>query len=973
MSKDELPEIPSWEELGISAEELKELEAEPEEAESGGAPDKSVKPGAPTDAAAVTKPGTAGPTQPSPRAQRKARKAQEKAKKAQAKAEAHAARDARKQVARKPAAAGSAATAGAEAGDAGSGPPPPRPAAPSGGMRGPLTTLLLLGMAWAFSSARVAPSPLGTNAPDSVFAADRAMVHMENMARAPHPPGSPEHTRVREYLLSELRQMGLQPTVQTTTEVVGSGPFRRAATVRNILARIPGASTTGTILLTAHYDGREIARAAGDDASGVSAILESLRALSTGDPLRNDVMVLITDGEELGLMGARAFVNQHPWMSEVTLVISIEMRGGAGPSIMFETGSDNGWIIEQLKAGNPDAFGNSLTYEVYKRLPNDTDFTPFKEAGKQGLNYAGIANAHVYHQAYDSPENFSSRTLQHHGVNTLSMLRHLGDTELTTISAPDRIYFTLPYLGLITYSRLWAYGLSGLLVLLLIGCLGFVRSSGARISGIAVGAGGGLVSVVAVAGLGLGLVRFVTRFHPEAGQLHGSLFHSEGWYVAGLAAASVAVTTFVFGLLRRWFSLSELSAGAVLLPALGGIVLGVWQPFAAMNLQWPALCGLAAAAVVTGVTRAQRPGLVRWVLLVALAMPVLALMVPLTELLWLAMNISLAPALGALMVLALLSALPLIEIMREPNGWWATAVSLLAAAALIGIGVLKAAPNPERPAPSTLLYAVDRGSNESLWLTDGPESPASGEQARAWAVDRVGEANEERSFAAFMGRDRTYATTDAPERDLAVPLVSILSDSTSSGLRLAVRSQVGAEMLMFGFGETGPKPTAVNGVALDGTEPIRVVEHWGEPEGSVFLDFDVPADDSLSFDLVEHHFRPIQIVGPEPFRRPADLAPNIRRWSDRAMIRTPVVVSGGAVTLGGGETGPDGAPAQGPAVGDSASVGDTVTAGDSVAAGASVAAPDSMAVPDSVAVSADSMAAADSAASGTTNPGQTPG
>lgn len=904
MSKDDLPDIPSWEELGISPEELAELEADLEKgnAEEGtGA--EVTKPGTGSGAksAQPLQESTAGkaPAEPSARELRKARKARDKAEK-------DAARAAKKQAR---AAATTAGAAGAPRGGSSATPPETRadgPDSPSaaqpgnrGSMRGPLTALLLLGMAWAFSSERAAPSPLATDAPDSVFAADRAMVHMESMARAPHPPGSPEHTRVREYLLAELRKMGLQPTVQTTTSVLGSGSFRLATTVRNVLARIPGSSTSGTVLLTAHYDGREISRAAGDDASGVSAILEALRALSTGDPLRNDIMVVITDAEELGLMGARAFVDQHPWMSEVTLVISVEMRGGAGPSIMFETGRDNGWIVDQLQAGNPDAFGNSLTYEVYKRLPNDTDFTPFKEAGKQGLNYAGIGNAHVYHQAYDSPENFSRRTLQHHGVNLLSMVRHLGNLELGAVSAPDKVYFSVPYLGLVTYSRLWAYGLSGLLLLLLVGAVGFVRSAGARVMGIGAGALAGLVAAGATGGLGLIMMRVLPRFHPETGQLHGSLFHSEGWYVAALAALAIAAVTLVFGILRRWFSLAELALGAALIPTLAGVAMGVWQPFAAMNLQWPALCALAGAAVVAGVARGQRPGLVRWVILVALVMPVLALLVPLTELLWLAMNVSLAPALGVLMAIALLSALPLIEILREPNGWWATVLATVAAAGLMGVGILRAAPSAERPAPSTLLYAVDRESGEFLWLTDGPESPASGERARAWAEDRVGTPTGERSFAGFMGRDRTYAITAAPERTLAHPLVSVLPDTTDTGMRIAVRSGLGAEMMLFEFPEGAPQPTAINGRQLDATEPIRLLEHWGEPVGSIYVDLDAQSADSLEFTLIEHHFRPTELIGPEPFRRPADIAPNIRRWSDRAMIRTPVLVAGGAAVVGG--------------------------------------------------------------------------
>jgi len=306
----------------------------------------------------------------------------------------------------------------------------------------------LLVTSWLTSSYRALPSPRPANAPDTAFSSARAMAHLVEIARRPHPPGSPAHAQVRGYLMERLRGLGLEPEVQATTSMLGREAYVRAATVRNIVARIPGTASTGTIVLTAHYDGREISAAAGDDGTGVVAILEAARALEAGAPLRNDVLLVITDGEELGMLGARAFVEQHPAMGDVKVVLSLEMRGGGGPSVMFETGADNGWIVQALKASGARPFANSMSYEVYKSLPNDTDFTPFREAGKQGLNFAGIGRASLYHQRYDSPENLSEATLQHHGANVLSVVRHLGGVPLGEVTAPDVTFFSLPVVGL---------------------------------------------------------------------------------------------------------------------------------------------------------------------------------------------------------------------------------------------------------------------------------------------------------------------------------------------------------------------------------------------------------------------------------------------------------------------------------------------------------------------------------------------
>ena len=192
--------------------------------------------------------------------------------------------------------------------------------------RGPATLVVLLALGWVSSSRTGIPSPVPANAPATEFSSARAMATLVDLAREPHAPGSPEHVRVRGFIVERLFELGLTPEIQTTTSVAQRGEYARAATVRNIIARIPGTDPSGTVLITAHYDSREIAVGAADDGSGVVTILESVRALLEDSPLENDIVVLITDAEELGLLGARAFVAEHSLMASVDLVLSFEMR-----------------------------------------------------------------------------------------------------------------------------------------------------------------------------------------------------------------------------------------------------------------------------------------------------------------------------------------------------------------------------------------------------------------------------------------------------------------------------------------------------------------------------------------------------------------------------------------------------------------------------------------------------------------------
>lgn len=902
MSKDDgIPDIPSWEELGISPEELKELEEELAREERGEPPQepKAAPGGAPPSrdaAAGAGRPSSGAATPPDAGAKRRfgffRRRKKDRAS---------------------PGSTGGGSTGGGpktSAPPAAAAPAPPArpPLPPATGWRGPLTVVLLLLVAWLSSSWRGIPRPVPADAPDSLFSAERAWVHLERIARAPHPPGSPEHARVRDHLLATLTGYGLDPQVQTTTQVIGRGSVARAVTVRNVLARIPGSEPgNGAVLITAHYDGREIALAAGDDGAGVVTLLEAIRALRTGPQLRHDVIVLLTDAEELGLVGARAFVDQHPWMEDVRLVLSFEMRGGGGPSLMFETGAQNGWVVQQFAEAAPSPHANSLSVEIYRRLPNDTDFTPFREAGRQGLNFAAIGRAHVYHQAYDTPANLSRATVQNHGVQALALLRHFGDADLDAVTAPDRAYFSIPYLGVFTYPGWVSWVLSGVLVLGWIGLIVRGRAAGLRVSGMVVGLLLGAGLVAGSAGAGVLLLRTVTGLHPEAGRLHGSLLHAEWPYVLALVAAAFTLGTVALLLTRRWFRLGALAVGALTVPLLAAAVMGFLVPLGAANLQGPALGGLLAAAAALGVEPTQRPGHVRWVLWLLLAVPVLLFLVPLTELLWLSLSLGQAALIGGLAGLIVVLLLPLVDVAREPNGWGASVLGLIVAAVFVGIGIALARPGETRPLPSTLVYALDREDGSAVWALDPAvlETDAPDRADLAWARERAGIPDTVRTVAA-LAAGMPFAVAPAPRVAAAPPRLSVVTDSASAlagaPLRVRVASAFGAEALSFTFPEGGARPVAINGRPLGARPELQIVEHWGEPEGgAVVLDLDpATAGDTVRFDLVETTFRPAELVGPDVFRRPAGLAPDIRRLSDRAVVRTPVAIDvrSGTVALG---------------------------------------------------------------------------
>jgi hypothetical protein len=301
------------------------------------------------------------------------------------------------------------------------------------------------------------PRSVPASALATEFSGERALKHLAVIAQRPHPVGTSEHAAVADYIKNELSALGFSPEVQQTPGVT------------NILARLKGTSDQKAVLLVGHYDTVPASPGAADNGSAVAAILETLRALKSSQPLRNDVIALFSDGEEVGTGGVKAFVYQHPWAKDVGVVLNFDARGSSGPVIMFETSDQNGWLIKEFAKAAPHPAANSLAPAIYALMPNDTDLTVFKETGFAGLNFAYIVGLDHYHTALDNLTNLDHRSLQHQGATALALTRHFGNLNLNS-SAPQQneIYFDVLNSTIISYSERWVVPLAILV------CLSFV-------------------------------------------------------------------------------------------------------------------------------------------------------------------------------------------------------------------------------------------------------------------------------------------------------------------------------------------------------------------------------------------------------------------------------------------------------------------------------------------------------------------
>ncbi len=298
------------------------------------------------------------------------------------------------------------------------------------------------------------------DAPLTEFSTKRAMLHVAEMAKNPHYVGSAGHEAVARYLIGELKKMGLDPVLQEGTTLSGWGNLSKS---KNIIARIKGTGSGKALLLLSHYDSapHSVSHGAADDGSGVAAVLETLRAfLHNATPHKNDIIVLFSDAEELGLNGAALFVTQHEWANDVGLVLNSEARGTSGPAyLLMEVNNGNAAMVDGFSEAHPRyPVANSLMYSIYKMLPNDTDLTVFREQGKiQGFNFAFIDGHYNYHTAQDDIQHLDPRSLQHQGSYLVALTDYFSNANLETLqTSEDRVYFSTP-VNFISYPFEWIF------------------------------------------------------------------------------------------------------------------------------------------------------------------------------------------------------------------------------------------------------------------------------------------------------------------------------------------------------------------------------------------------------------------------------------------------------------------------------------------------------------------------------------
>jgi hypothetical protein len=730
--------------------------------------------------------------------------------------------------------------------------PPNRPPGFTFGLRlkGWVTLVVLLALVFWSLAQTMPPSPVDVNAPANVFSAERAMQKVEVFAQKPHPLGSDEEVKVRDYLVGQLKDLGLSPEVQTGMGVYPQKRSIATGTVHNIVARMKGTDNTKAVQLMAHYDSVPTGPGASDDGAAVAAILETIRALKAGPALKNDVIVVFTDGEEADLLGADAYFEDNPTSKDVGLVLNLEARGSKGPSMMFQTSDNNGWMIEQFAKVAPRPVTSSLFGDLYKYLPNDTDLTVALKHKYYGLNFAFGDGWTAYHTTQDSLENIDHASLQHHGENALALVKQFGNQNLNQTQQADDVYFSL--FGMVMhYPKSWVMSLTIVIALLLIGAWIYgVRNNQLTWKGL----GGGVLFFLTSL-LGAVLLSYLVWLAVSslwAGKLklpYGGTYYGMLYQIAFVLLSLVAVT-----LVQRWFrkriSLANLLGGSLFWWALFLIGMSVVLPGGSYLFAWPLLISLLVLIFAVRTKQAEQ-ALKHPLALLITAVPVVMIYASLTYILFIFEPVSMAPYLMAIVMFALVLLLPHFEAIAEIRKELLPLIGVVGAIVLLIVGAVNTQYDKAHPQADNLFYLLNTDTGKSSWVSFS--------NLDEWNKQAMPQA-QEKKFNDLMpfNQDIDVFTDSAPVQKVDPAHLQVLSDTTVGDertLHLKVTSPHQSTGMLMVFQGAEVNQITMNGKVLPQTllkQPDAMrVSNIGYPEGGFDLTVKVKANGKLKLSLTD--------------------------------------------------------------------------------------------------------------------------
>jgi Peptidase family M28 len=638
-----------------------------------------------------------------------------------------------------------------------------------------LSILFICGILYWVFSTMMSQTIIG-NENLSEFSTKRALKIVKTISQKPHFVGSQNHEAIGNYLVSELEKMGLETSYQEGFSLSDWGNLTKP---KNILARIKGTNSSKALLLLSHYDSapHSYSHGASDDGSGVATILEGIRAfLKSKATHKNDIIILFSDAEELGLNGAALFATQHKWAKDIGLALNFEARGTSGPSYMLmEVNQGNGLLVNGFTNANPQfPVSNSLMYSIYKMLPNDTDLTVFREQSHiQGFNFAFIDDHFNYHTAQDDLDHLNHNTLAHQGTYLMPLLKYFANANLKNMNSNDDfVYFNTP-LGFINYPFEWVLPIwiGALVLFLLIVFIGIGKRT-LLISEIGKGFIPLLLSLVITGSVTFFGWKALLQIYPQYNDiLHGFTYNGHD-YIAAFVLLSLCICFLIY----QKFDSQKVVMGQFVAPLLFWILIN----FAiALRLQgagfliFPVISGILMLAYFV-ITQKQN-----WFVNLIFCIPTLVIIAPFIQMFPIGLGLKIMFGSAILVALCYGLLLPVFGSFNRKKTW-----SLLFFIASIGFFAnahFNSNYQKGKAKPNSLLYILDADSNKAVWATYDKNLD---DWTKNYLTEKPNNAENLKNYPLFSKYNSDFTfTKEAPKKAVSAPIIQFLRDSIAGNNR----------------------------------------------------------------------------------------------------------------------------------------------------------------------------------------------
>ena len=647
------------------------------------------------------------------------------------------------------------------------------------------------------------PDIVKSNAPAASFSAARAYAHLLEIAKAPHSLGTAEHDRVKNYIINTCRRMGLHVETQISTEANLKGNILVAANVENIIIRIPGNKKRKSVLITAHYDSQPNTPGAADDGMGVVAMLETARALKTSPQMPHDIIIVFTDGEEEGLFGAKALLRDSSFHT-VGFAMNWDFRGNRGTVITYETNPHNGWLIQNYAKGVKYPFGNSMGYEIAKRLPNSADFKYFRKAGVTGFTNGIVEGYANYHSMTDKPENLDQRTLQQVGDNMLSMAKYIGNMPpLGNTKAPDLSFFNVLGFWFIHYPSIVNIFLLIIttIVFVLIIFIGLLQGK-LKLPGMLAGTIALCVSSAATYFLSALLLKRILKHYPLYSHFYGNNSYNADWYFVAMIMLAILLFSIIFQFISKKWEYTSVFPGIIFLGIVCMWATYIYTPSASWLFLIPIFALTVGLVLIYGISngdrRIQDYPLINFISVV----PVILLFAPLLYFTFHSFALSSSLpflCIGVSIMLALLY--PVLHSFLRNFTWMLPFLALSG----LGFALFTAHRNSgfdkEHPLQTNISYRLNTSDSTAAWLSNST------------VVDKFTKNFFPDKKTVALTRNLRALTHPAPVFPIAAPVAILQSDTT-----------IGNERSITLFCKTNRPNVNSIGIDLNGTTRESIVE-----------------------------------------------------------------------------------------------------------------------------------------------------